>query len=202
MVRTSSTMLPLGALLPSFDLPLVRKRWEKKVPLSNSLGRINNKILEPRPVLMMILCAHCPFVKHIEEELTRLDFDFSDEIQILAIASNCTETHPEDGPEFLVQQKEGNGWTFPYLLDSDQQLAKSLMAACTPDFFLFSAEHQLIYRGQMDGSRPGNGISPSGIDLRTAINATLNSQLVSKDQKPSIGCNIKWRKGSEPSWFC
>ena len=96
MVRTSSTMLPLGSLLPSFDLPFVQKRWKKKVPLSNSLGRINNKMLESRPVLMMILCAHCPFVKHIEEELTRLDFDFCDEIQILAIASNCTETHPED----------------------------------------------------------------------------------------------------------
>ena len=97
-------------------------------------------------------------------------------------------------------KKEENGWTFPYLLDSDQKFAKSLMAACTPDFFLFSAEHQLIYRGQMDGSRPGNGIVPSAKDLRAAIEATLNSQLVSKDQQPSIGCNIKWKKGSEPFW--
>lgn len=158
-------------------------------------------MLEQKPVLIMILCAHCPFVKHVEEELAKLDSDFCNYIQLLAVASNCTETHPEDGVEFLAQQKEKNGWTFPYLLDSDQKFAKSLMASCTPDFFLFSAEHQLIYRGQMDGSRPGNGIPPSGLDLRAAIEATLNSKLVSKDQKPSIGCNIKWRKGSEPSWF-
>ena len=201
MVRTASTMLPLGSLLPSFDLPLVRERLNEKAFPYKSIDRINNNMLEQKPVLIMILCAHCPFVKHVEEELTRLDFDFCDEIQMLAIASNCTETHPEDGPEFLAQQKEENGWTFPYLLDSDQKLAKSLMAACTPDFFLFSAEHQLIYRGQMDASRPGNGICPSGSDLRTAIKATLNSQLVSNDQKPSIGCNIKWKKGFEPFWF-
>ena len=201
MVRTASTMLPLGSLLPSFDLPLVRERLKKKALPPNSIDRINNNMLEQKPVLIMILCAHCPFVKHVEEELSKLDSDFSNYIQLLAIASNCTETHPEDGAEFLAQQKEENGWTFPYLLDSDQKFAKSLMAACTPDFFLFSAEHQLIYRGQMDGSRPGNGITPSGLDLRAAIEATLNSKLVSKDQKPSIGCNIKWRKGSEPSWF-
>ncbi len=206
MVRTASTMLPLGSLLPSFDLPLVRKNFKRKLGTEKYSDHINNYMLGQKPVLVMILCAHCPFVKHIEQELSKLDSDFCNDIQMLAIASNCIDTHPEDSPEYLAKQVEENGWTFPYLLDSDQQFAKSLMAACTPDFFLFSAstraEHKLIYRGQMDDSRPGNGILPTGLDLRAAINATLNSQLVSKDQKPSIGCNIKWRQGSEPSWFC
>ncbi len=205
MVRTASTMLPLGSSLPSFDLPLLGPNWQRKDNSGKALNRMNNHMLSQKPVLIMILCAHCPFVKHIEEELTKLDFDFCNDIQMLAVASNCIDTHPEDGPEFLVQQIQQNGWTFPYLLDSDQEFAKSLMAACTPDFFFFSAsvkgKNHLIYRGQMDGSRPGNGIVPSAKDLRAAIEATLNSQLVSKDQKPSIGCNIKWKLGSEPSWF-
>ena len=201
MVRTASTMLPLGSLLPSFDLPLVPEQLNKKALLSKSIDRITNNMLEQKPVLIMILCVHCPFVKHVEKELAKLDSDFSKHIQMLAIASNCTETHPEDGAEFLAEQKEKNGWTFPYLLDSDQKFAKSLMAACTPDFFLFSAKHQLIYRGQMDGSRPGNEIPVSGNDIRLTLRSLLKGEDISANQKPSIGCNIKWHPGMEPEWF-
>ena len=198
-------MLPLGSLLPSFDLPLVRERLKKKALPPNSIDRINNNMLEHKPVLIMILCAHCPFVKHVEAELAKLDSDFANYIQLLAIASNCTETHPEDGAEFLAQQKEENGWTFPYLLDSDQMLAKSLRAACTPDFFLFApsveGEQKLKYRGQLDSSRPDGNIPLNGEDLRAALSAVLAGEEVSLDQKPSIGCNIKWHPGEEPFWF-
>ena len=198
-------MLPLGYELPFFDLPVIQiKERGKKIGLKD-LDTFNSAMLDKRPVLVMILCAHCPFVKHLEAEITRLEKDYGEKIQIIGVCSNCLETHPEDGPEYLALQMLQNQWSFPYLVDSEQILAKSLMAACTPDFFLFSLEEQgkkqLIYRGQFDDSRPNNTISPSGSDLRAAIDSVLNFQNVCHEQKPSIGCNIKWVPGSEPLWF-
>ena len=206
MVKTSSTMLKLGTLIPSFDLPIVESGFNLNSSASNSKNRISTNMLSEKPVLFMILCAHCPFVKHIEFELTKLDEDFGQHVQLLAIASNCIETHPQDGLEYLSKQKSKNGWDFPYLFDSDQSLAKSLRAACTPDFFLFASPsvnevHKLRYRGQLDDSRPSNGLPVNGADLRFALNSILNFRKVSIDQKPSVGCNIKWRIGSEPWWF-
>tara|TARA_Y100001968_G_C19420854_1_gene751672 strand:- start:1542 stop:2159 length:618 start_codon:yes stop_codon:yes gene_type:complete len=204
MSRTSSTMLPLGTVLPSFELDLVQG-----TNLSNyydkSLKSINSKMLSKRPLLLMVLCAHCPFVKHIEKGISKLDQDYGEIIQIIAISSNSLITHPQDGPENLAQQANDQGWTFPYLFDADQCLAKALKAACTPDFFLFSSslegEKQLRYRGQLDKSRPGNEIPVTAGDLRSALDAVLAGEPIDFEQQPSIGCNIKWHPGKEPSWF-
>jgi len=205
MVKTASTMLPLGSLLPAFDLPLVKENIQNLDLFPGLIDRMNSNMLGSKPVLFMILCAHCPFVKHIEDALTSLYNDFASEIDFVGVASNSLETHPEDGPLFLSEQIVKNGWTFPYLLDSDQTLAKSLRAACTPDFFLFTSglneNRKLAYRGQFDDSRPTNNILPAGSDLRRALEAVLDFQQVSFIQKPSIGCNIKWIPGLEPSWF-
>ena len=154
----------------------------------------------------MILCAHCPFVKHVESEITKLQNDYLDEIYFIAISSNSLKTHPQDGPKNLAKQAKKNGWNFPYLFDKNQVLAKALKAACTPDFFVFAPskkelEQKLIYRGQLDSSRPGNNVEVTGEDLRSAIRALLSGEDISSDQKPSIGCNIKWHPGREPSWF-
>ncbi len=153
----------------------------------------------------MVLCAHCPFVKHIENGITLLGEDYLDRVQILAVSSNSLKTHPQDGPTFLAEQANRNGWTFPYLIDVDQNFAKSLHAACTPDFFIFSesveGKHYLRYRGQLDGSRPGNHLPVTSEDIRAALDAVLEGKEVFKDQTPSVGCNIKWHPGEEPPWF-
>ncbi len=198
-------MLPLGSSLPCFDLPVVKTNETKYVFSMQSLDRIKSSDFSKKPVLLMVLCAHCPFVKYVESELTKLDQDFGKKVDMLAIASNSLETHPEDGPAYLVKQMRENQWTFPYVFDSEQTLAKSLKAACTPDFFLFSSdsngEQTLFYRGQLDDSRPDNNVALTGTDLRLALEAALNSRNLLIEQKPSIGCNIKWKKGSEPTWF-
>ncbi|WP_269622355.1 thioredoxin family protein [Prochlorococcus marinus] len=206
MVLVSSTMLPLGTYLPSFDLPLLRGSGQSFHGFSSSLKRINNKMLSRKPILIMILCAHCPFVKHIESQISQLEIDFKDIVEFVGVASNCLLTHPEDGPDYLKKQILENNWRFPYLLDLSQSFVKSLKAACTPDFFLFSPSpedgiQQLVYRGQLDESSPGNGIPVTGNDLREALDSVLNFKEVEKNQKPSIGCNIKWIPGSEPPWF-
>ena len=205
MVRTFSTMLQLGTPLPSFELPVVQGTSFIRHPQLRGLDQINDKILDDKPILLLIICAHCPFVKHVEMELTKLDEDYGDQVYFLAISSNSLETHPQDGPENLLLQSKEKGWTFPYLLDLDQSFANSLKAACTPDFFLFSSVKQgdqlLRYRGQLDDSRPGNKIPVTGKDLRSALDAVLEGKAVCHDQKPSIGCNIKWHPGKEPSWF-
>ena len=198
-------MLSLGTALPHFDLAAVSGLPLIGVDETKGLERICSDRLPQKPLLLMVLCAHCPFVKHIEIGLTRLDKDYGDRIHILAIASNSVITHPQDGPEELANQIAKNGWRFPYLLDLDQTLAKSLQAACTPDFYLFSGLEQeqkyLRYRGQLDSSRPGNNIAVTGMDLRAALDAVLLGQSIEKEQKPSIGCNIKWHPGEEPAWF-
>ena len=205
MVKTNSTMLPLGTPLPDFDLPVVNLLDERAGDLSNNDERISNSSLAPTPVLFMVICAHCPFVKHIEKELTKLDQEFGDLVQLIAIASNSLVTHPQDGPDQLAKQVKNNFWRFPYLLDLDQNFAKALKAACTPDFFLFAGnedhQHKLLYRGQLDNSRPSNNLPVTGQHLRLALKAVLSGRIPDQEQKPSIGCNIKWHPGQEPDWF-
>lgn len=184
MALTPSTMLALGTPMPSFRLPSVLD--EPGAPPVESTS------LQGQPVLVLFLSAHCPYVKHIEAELSRLAADYGDRLQLIGIASNSVLTHPQDGPEGLRAQARARGWTFPYLFDADQTMARAFQAACTPDPFLFDAGHHLVYRGQLDGSRPGNTIPSDGRDLRTAIEAMLAGQPVNPEQRPSIGCNIKW----------
>ncbi|MCP9849598.1 thioredoxin family protein [Cyanobium sp. Morenito 9A2] len=188
MALTASTMLALGTPLPPFSLAQLGG------------GRFSNADLPGLPVLLMVLCAHCPFVKHVEAEIGRLERDYSKRVQLLGVASNSLTTHPQDGPEGLAEQRSLQGWRFPYLLDGDQTLAKALRAACTPDFFLFNDAHVLAYRGQLDGSRPGNGQTADGADLRAALGAVLNGQRPGAGQIAAIGCNIKWHPGQAPDW--
>ena len=189
MVLTASAMLPLGTPLPAFTLPQVAGDASSQEPWSSAA-------LTPGPVLVLFLCAHCPFVKHIEPELTRLEHDYGERLQIAAISSNSIVTHPQDSPEGLRAQAERCGWRFPYLFDASQAVAHAFQAACTPDLFLFDARHRLAYRGQLDGSRPGSSDPQAppldGRDLRAALEALLAGQAVNPEQRASIGCNIKW----------
>ena len=193
MALTPSTMLDLGTHLPLFDLPDV------------SGGNLTSESLDSRPVLLMVICAHCPFVKHIEPELTRIDHDYGQRVQMVGVSSNSLITHPQDGAEQLAEQARHLGWSFPYLMDQDQTLARDLRAACTPEFYLFkgngSGPQTLQYRGQLDGSRPGNEQPLNGADLRAALEAVLRSAPVNQEQIASVGCNVKWHPGREPDWF-
>ena len=167
-------------------------------------GKVCSQMLDQKHILIMLICAHCPFVKHIEKSITDLYRDYGQNVQFLAVSSNSLITHPQDGPDYLAKQAQKNSWRFPYLLDTDQSFAKSLMAACTPEFFIFSSPidgiHKLCYRGQLDGSRPGNNIPVSGSCVREALDSLLQFKTISVEQKPSIGCNIKWHPGEEPEW--
>jgi peroxiredoxin len=186
-------MLALGTPLPVFDLPLVTG------------SQLDNSSLDQRPLLLMVLCAHCPFVKHVEPELTRLDRDFGDRVQLIGVSSNSLITHPQDGPGQLADQAQRHGWSFPYLLDEQQILARALKAACTPEFYLYSPDgkgvQSLRYRGQLDDSRPGNDQPLDGRDLRAALDAVLTGSRVNPEQTASVGCNVKWNPGHEPEWF-
>jgi len=191
MVRTPSTMLPLGTTAPDFELPNVDGRL---VGLAEAAG--------PRGTVVMFICNHCPFVKHVADHLAALARDYlSHGIGFVAISSNNVAAHPADSPEQMVREAEERGYSFPYLYDETQDVAKDYHAACTPDFYLFDAEKKLIYRGQLDSSRPGNGIPVTGSDLRGAIDALISGRPSVVDQKPSIGCNIKWKAGQEPPYF-
>ena len=193
MALTPSTMLALETPLPPFSLAAVAGK------------RISNADLNEQPVLLMVICAHCPFVKHVEPELTRLDDDFGDRVQLIGVSSNSLITHPQDGPQQLADQARRHGWRFPYLLDEQQTLARALRAACTPEFYLFAPQtnglQTLRYRGQLDGSRPSNEVPLNGIDLRAALDAVLRGDAVNPDQTASVGCNVKWNPGQEPEWF-
>jgi thiol-disulfide isomerase/thioredoxin len=191
MVLTPSTMLPLGTALPAFTLAQV---WGPRGAVGQGDQGMpwSSASLAPQPVLVLFLCAHCPFVKHIEPELSRLEADFGHQVRLVAISSNSTLTHPQDGPEGLREQAERNGWRFPYLFDASQAVARTFQAACTPDIYLFNSAHKLVYRGQLDASRPGNDQPLNGRDLRAAIEALLAGEPISPEQIPSIGCNIKW----------
>jgi len=205
MVRTASTMLPLGTKLPDFELEVVSGVNLAPGSSFRGLSHIRSFDLMQKPLFLMVICAHCPFVKHVESGITNLFNSFGDDVQFLAISSNSLITHPQDSPEFLASQANKLGWKFPYLFDSDQKLAKALKAACTPDFYIFwpaaDGGSKLRYRGQMDGSRPGNEIPVSGDDIRQALRSLLKGEDISANHKPSIGCNIKWHPGMEPEWF-
>lgn len=188
MALTPSTMLALGTGAPEFSLPDV---------VSNQ--SISLASFSDRPLLVMFICRHCPFVKHVQTELACIGQDYSG-IGIVAISANDAVNYPDDAPAGLKTTAQELGFTFPFCYDESQLTAKAYTAACTPDFFLFDAEHRLIYRGQLDDSRPGNGRPVDGRDLRAAIDAVLTNKPVSPDQKPSIGCNIKWKPGHQPSY--
>jgi thiol-disulfide isomerase/thioredoxin len=192
MAVTASTMLPLGTALPFSVLQ------EHLTPVVGSLNQA--AALEGRPVLVMFLCPHCPFVKHIEAELGRLGRDLGEQAALIAIRSNSLTTHPQDGPAPMAVQAEAHGWTFPYLADDSQAVARAFRAACTPDLYLFDGAHQLAYRGQLDGSRPGQATPCDGRDLRAALAALLAGRAPVAEQIAAIGCNIKWHPGQEPDW--
>jgi peroxiredoxin len=184
MARTESTMLSLGTIAPDFALTNVVS--EQTVRRDDFRGK--------KALLVMFICTHCPFVKHVEHELAKIGRDYVDKsIGIIAISSNDAITHPDDAPADLKQQAIAMGFRFPYLYDETQDVAKAFEAACTPDIFLFDADFRLVYRGQLDGSRPGNGIPVTGVDLRAAIDAVLTGKPVLEDQIASVGCNIKWK---------
>jgi peroxiredoxin len=195
MALTDSNMLKLGTKAPDFELKdVVSGKTYSLSDLSDKKG-----------LLVMFICRHCPYVQHIEEEIADIGLDYEGkDIAIIAISSNDADDYSEDTPERLAEQAKELGFTFPYLYDKDQSVAKAYTAACTPDFFLFQAtnlEYELIYRGQLDGSRPGSNVPVTGEDLRNAINALLEGKDIPKDQKPSQGCNIKWKAGNEPDYY-
>ena len=191
MARTPSTMLPLETIAPDFHLPDAEGNFI-------SLGDYK----ESPALLVIFMCNHCPFVKHILDDLVDLIPDYQAKgLAVVAINSNDVESYPDDCPEKMAELARKKEFTFPYLYDETQEVAKAYRAACTPDFFLFDAERKLVYRGQMDDSRPGNGVPVNGDDLRVALDAVLEGKDVSAEQKPSIGCNIKWKQGNEPDYF-
>lgn len=184
MARTPSSMKPLGSKAPDFALPDVVSG--KTVTRSEAAG--------PKGMLAMFICRHCPFVKHVEQELAKIGREYPGRgIGVVAISANDVTSHPEDSPVKLSLQARELGFAFPYLFDESQQVARAYDAQCTPDFFLYDAEGLLVYRGQLDGSRPGNDVPVTGEDLRTALDDLIAGRPVPSDQRASIGCNIKWR---------
>ncbi len=184
MARTPSAMVELGRQAPDFTLPDVVAG--KAVSRSDVAG--------PKGMLVMFVCRHCPFVKHVQHELASIGRDYAGTgIGIVAISSNDPASFPDDRPESLAEQAREVGFVFPYLYDESQQVAKAYDAQCTPDFFLYDRGARLVYRGQLDGSRPGNGVPVTGQDLRAALDAVAADRPVPPDQRPSLGCNIKWK---------
>ena len=189
MAAVESQMLDLGTEAPAFSLP-------------DPDGTVYSLRADAAACVVMFICNHCPFVKHVREELARIGRDYSDkDVAIYAINSNDVTTHPGDSPEKMKQEAVKWGYVFPYLYDESQDVAKAYRAACTPDFFVFDANRKLVYRGQLDDSRPSNNAPVDGRDLRMALDAVLSGEPVSDVQKASIGCNIKWRPGNEPDYF-
>jgi len=192
MSRTESTMLELGTPAPDFQLPDVRTG--EMVMLASFSGK--------KALLVMFLSRHCPYVQHVKHGIAALAKDYAeDSIGIVAISSNYVPEYPADAPEMLEEMAEELGFDFPFCYDETQEVAKAYHAACTPDFFLFDERRGLVYRGQMDGSRKSNDVPVTGADLRAAIDAVLHGQPVSQEQRPSLGCNIKWRPGNEPAYY-
>ncbi|TAF09827.1 MAG: thioredoxin family protein [Nostocales cyanobacterium] len=192
MVLTASTMLSLGTKAPGFHLPEVVSR--EIISLAN--------FADKKALLVMFICRHCPFVKHIQTELAQLGKDyFNSDLGIIGISANDAEKYPNDAPESLKEMATELGFKFPLCYDETQAIAKAYTAACTPDFFLFDQQRNLVYRGQLDDSRPSNNKPVTGADLRAAIEAVLAEQPVTSEQQPSVGCNIKWKAGNEPGYF-
>ncbi len=191
MVRTPSTMLPLGTKAPDFSLVNVNG---KTLTLADFTGA--------RALVVMFICNHCPFVKHLANDLAAFGAEYMQEdVAVIAINSNDASNYPADSPEQMVAEAEARGYQFPYLYDETQDVAKAYRAACTPDFYLFDENQELVYRGQFDASRPDNGIPITGADLRAALDAVLAGKKPSEKQLPSIGCNIKWQPENEPEYF-
>ncbi len=192
MVETASTMLPLGTTIPDFELENVVDG-----------KRVTPKAFEDRKALLvMFICNHCPFVKHVTDEIGRVAKDYQPKgVGVVAINANDIENYPQDAPENMKRLAKEEGWNFPFLLDETQEVAKAFHAACTPDFFVFDGDQRLVYRGQLDDSRPGNDEPVDGKDLRAALDKVLAGEPVPEDQQPSVGCNIKWKKGNEPAYF-
>ena len=192
MALTNSTMLALGTIVPDFELPDV----------------VSGEMIRPdlfagkQGLLVMFICRHCPYVVHVQQELGRLGQDYAEQsLGVVAISSNDVDNYPDDHPDRLRTMAREFEFTFPYCYDETQAVAKAFTAACTPDFFLFDKTRKLVYRGQLDDSRPGNGTPVTGKDLRAAIDAVLAEQPVSQDQRPSAGCNIKWKPGGVPDYM-
>ena len=191
MARTASTMKELGTTAPDFHLPDV----------------VSGQTISPaifaskRALLVMFMCRHCPYVEHVKHELARIGRDYGEkDIGIVAISANDASVYPEDAPDRLKAMAVELGFSFPFCYDESQEIAKAYSAACTPDFFVFDAQRSLVYRGQLDESRPGNDKPIDGCDLRAALDAILANAPVNPDQKPSLGCNIKWKAGNEPNY--
>lgn len=191
MVRTASTMLPLGSNPPDFSLPNVDGRT------------VSLRDFADQPALLVVfMCNHCPFVIHLRSDLAKFAAEYQAKgLAVVGISSNDTEAYPQDGPEQMKAEHQSAGYAFPYLFDGTQTVAKAYHAACTPDFFLFDKERKLVYRGQFDDSRPKTNIPITGADLKAACDTALAGGPVLADQKPSIGCNIKWKPGNEPKYF-
>jgi len=191
MVQTASTMLPLGTKAPEFSLPNVDGK-------TVSLGDFADR----KALVVMFICNHCPFVKHLRSALAEFGKEYQAKgVGVVAISSNDVASHPDDSPERMKEEAKSAGYTFPYLYDATQSVAKAYKAACTPDFYVFNADRALVYRGQFDDSRPSNGKPITGRDLRAACDAVLAGKPPLVEQRPSIGCNIKWKVGSEPAYF-
>lgn len=191
MVKTASTMLELGTSAPGFTLP-------DTTGASVSLSDYGDA-----PALVVaFICNHCPFVVHIREALAEFGREYQERgVAIVAINSNDVASHPDDSPEKMAEELASAGYTFTYLYDESQSVAQAYRAACTPDFFVFDGDQRLVYRGQFDESRPESGIPVTGADLRSACDAVLAGQAVVEEQRPSLGCNIKWREGNSPAYF-
>lgn len=191
MAKTPSTMLELGTPAPDFTLP------EPKTGKTVSLNDFKDQ-----PLLVMFACNHCPFVIHIIDAFQAFAREYQSRgLSIVMINANDVDNYADDSPEKMIELADAHGFSFSYLYDASQQVAKSYRAACTPDLFLFDAEHALVYRGQFDSSRPGNAQPVNGVDLREAADALLQGAAISTKQIPSLGCNIKWKAGNEPGYF-
>lgn len=190
MALTPSTMLPLGTQAPGFALP----DTEGRIVSLDDFAAAN-------ALAVMFICNHCPYVKHVRDGLAAFGRDMKAKgVAVVAISANDVSTHPADSPARMVEEKKAAGYDFPYLYDAEQSVAAAYKAACTPDFYLFDSNRALVYRGQFDESRPGNGIPVTGSDLRNAVEALLSDKPAPSPQKPSIGCNIKWKDGREPEY--
>jgi peroxiredoxin len=188
MTLTPSIMAELGSVAPDFELPDTQGKTVRKKDFAGASG-----------LLVIFMCNHCPYVKHVRQALASFGVEYQDKgLAVVGINSNDASTHPQDSLENMVLESERFGYTFPYLRDESQSVARAYDASCTPDFFLYDSDSRLFYRGQFDDSRPGNGVSVTGKDLRAAADALLEGRNAPEDQKPSVGCNIKWKPGNAP----
>lgn len=191
MARTPSTMLELGTQAPDFALP------------EPATGRVvARQDFAGKPLLVVFICNHCPYVIHLRDVFVQLAKEYQERgVAMVAINANDVANYPDDSPEKMVEEVQNHAYTFPYLFDESQEVAKAYQAACTPDWYLFDAQHQLFYRGQFDDARPRNDEPVTGRDLRHALDRLLDNMYPPDEQKPSLGCNIKWKEGNEPNYF-